>query len=72
MLATTTTCSTASNLLPIIFENTSENNYLISVSPKILKIELEMEHFFNFESNPNHLVKSVFYKINYDAEIMTE
>ena len=74
MLTTTSTEFTSGVLLvQAIFENTRrEKQSFKNFHPKILKIELKMEHFSIFESNPNHLVKSVFYKINYYAEkIMT-
>ena len=65
--------TTVLNVLPVqvIFENTRREKQSFLISPKILKIELKMEHFSIFESNPNHLVKSVFYKINYEEKIMT-
>ena len=62
--------TTVLNVLPVqvIFENTRRAKQSFLISPKILKIEFKMEHFSIFESN---LVKSVFYKINYEEKIMT-
>ena len=62
--------TTVLNVLPVqvIFENTRREKQSFLISPKILKIEFKMEHLSIFESN---LVKSVFYKINYEEKIMT-